>query len=175
MGKERIDLASDLAETGYSDMTVDEMCDNFENNIHRIMDTCIPHRMTSSRYNDLWFNRALRRQIRGKQLLYDKAKKSRNPTYWNDFRTARKRLHKSLKSARENYISDYLELAIVENPKRFWSYIKELKNDDPGVADFKVHGKIISDGNLKAELLSNHFSSVFTHGDLTDIQLLVLI
>ena len=55
-----------------------------------------------------------------------------------------------------------LGTAIEENPKRFWSYIKQLKNEDPGVADFKVDGRIISDGNTKSELLSKQFSSVFT-------------
>ena len=34
--------------------------------------------------------------------------------------------------------------AIEENPKHFWSYIKQLKNDNPGVADFKVDGRIIA-------------------------------
>lgn len=101
---------------------------------------------------------------------YNKAKKSGNPTHWIDFRTASKRLHKSLKSARENYISDYLGEAIGENSKLFWSYIlKQLKNDDPGVTDLKVDGKIMRDGNLKAELLSNHSSTVSTQEDLSDI------
>ena len=71
---------------------------------------------------------------------------------------------------RENYISDYLGEAIVENPKLFWSYIlKQLKNDDPGETDLKGDGKIMRDGNLKAELLSNHFSTVSTQEDLSDI------
>ena len=74
--KELQDLAIDLAEIGYSDTTVDEMWNNFENNIHRIIDNFIAHRMISSRYNDGWFNRALRRQTRAKQRLYNKAKKS---------------------------------------------------------------------------------------------------
>jgi len=58
----------------------------------------------------------------------------------------RKRLQKKLKSAREAYISDFLEAAIKENPKGFWSYIKQLKNVDPGISDFKGDGKIVSDG-----------------------------
>lgn len=35
--KELQDLAYDLTETKNSDTTIDEMWDNFENNIHRIM------------------------------------------------------------------------------------------------------------------------------------------
>ena len=151
------------------DASVDEKWNYFEENIRRIMDTCIPHKMTSSRYNLPWFDRSLRRQTRAKQRLYNKAKKSRNPAHWSEYRAARKRTQKNLKSAREVYISDFLGDAIEENPKRFWSYIKQLKNDDPGVADFKIDNRIISDGKAKSELLSEQFSRVFTVEDLTDI------
>ena len=133
------------------------------------MDTCIPHKMTSSRYNHPWFDRSLRRQTRAKQRLYNKAKKSRNPAHWSEYRASRKRTQKNQKSARDVYISDFLGDAIEENPKRFWSYIKQLKNDHPGVADFKIYNRIISDGKAKSELLSEQFSSVFTVEDLTDI------
>ena len=161
-----------LAETqapDTDDASVDEKWNYFEENIRRIMDTCIPHKMTSSRYNLPWFDRSLRRQTRAKQRLYNKAKKSRNPAHWSEYRAARKRTQKNLKSAREVYISDFLGDAIEENPKRFWSYIKQLKNDDPGVADFNIDNRIISDGKAKSELLSEQFSSVFTVEDLTDI------
>ena len=157
-----------------SNVSVDKMWADFEGNIRRIMDTCIPHKMSSSRYNLPWFNRLLKRKTRIKQRLYNKAKKSGNPAHWNEFRAARKRLQKDLKSTRETYISDFLGTAIEENPKRLWSYIKQLKNEDPGVADFKVDGRIISDGNLKSELLSRQFSSVFTDENSNNIPLVGL-
>lgn len=63
----------------------------------------------------------IRRQARAEQRLYNNAKKSGNSTHahLNDYRAARKSLHKSLKSARENYISDYLGEAIEKNPECF--------------------------------------------------------
>ena len=73
---------------------------------------------------------------------------------WNEFRAARKHLQKNLKSAREAYISDFLGDAIKENTERFWSYIKQLKNVDPGVTDFKADGKIVSDGRVTSQILS---------------------
>ena len=42
-------------------------------------------------------------------------------------------MHKKLKEARDAYISDYLGEGIEENPKRFWSHIKQLKKEEPGV------------------------------------------
>ena len=82
---------------------------------------------------------------------------------------ARKRMHKNLKSAREEYIRDHLSEAIKNNPKCFWSYVKRLKQENPGIGDFEVHGKVISDGGLKSEILNSQFSSVFTKEDLDNI------
>ena len=55
---------------------------------------------------------------------------------------ARKRMHKNLKSAREEYISGHLSEAIKDNPKRFWSYVKRPKQENPGMADFEVEAKL---------------------------------
>ena len=133
------------------------------------MDTHIPHKMTSSRYNLPWFNRQLRREVRRKQRLYNKAKKSRNQTHWQQFRAARKRLHQNLKSAKHTYVSGYLKEAIEHNPKRFWTYVKQLKRDDPGISDFEIDGKIISDAKTKSEILNNQFTSTFTDENLINI------
>ena len=51
-------------------------------------------------------------------------------------------MHKNLKSAREEYISGHLSEAIKDNPKRFWSYVKRPKQENPGMADFEVETKL---------------------------------
>ena len=96
-----------------------------------------------------WFNHSLKRLARRKQRLYNKAKTSGKQNDWKGFRVARKQMHKRLKEAREAYISDYLGEAIEENPKRFWSYIKQLNKEELGIADFEINGSIISDNKSK--------------------------
>ena len=113
-----------------------------------------------------WFNHSLKRQARRKQRLYNKAKTSGKQNDWKTFRVARKLMHKRLKEARKVYISDYLREAIEENPKRFWSYIKQLNKEELGIADFEINGSIISDNKSKADMLNNQFLSVFTQEDL---------
>ena len=87
------------------------------------MNTHIPSKLTSSRYNLPWFNRPLRRLSRAKQRAYNKAKKSGKDSDWSRFRNMKKSMHVQLKSARDIYTSNYLGEAIKENPKRFWSFI----------------------------------------------------
>ena len=75
----------------------------------------------------------MKRLARRKQRLYNKAKYSGKQNDRKAFRVGRQLTHKRLKEARDAYISDYLGEAIEENPKRFWSYIKQLKKEEPGV------------------------------------------
>ena len=97
--------------------SIDDKWSCFEDNIHRIMDSCIPSKWTSSRYNLPWFNHSLKRLASRKQRLYNKAKTSGKQNDWKAFCVARKLMHKRLKEARKAYISDNLGEAIEENPK----------------------------------------------------------
>ena len=71
--------------TQYNKNSVEAEWNDFENSVRNILDSCIPHKMTSSRYNLLWFNRSLRRKSRAKQRLYNKAKKTGSVHHWNKF------------------------------------------------------------------------------------------
>ena len=115
--KQMLNELADSFMANSKELLVDELWDTFECSIRSTMDACIPHKMTSSRYNLPWFNCSFRRQSRAKQRLYNKAKLSQNPQDWSEFSDARKRLHKNLKSARDRYVSDYLGESIKENRK----------------------------------------------------------
>ena len=154
---------TDFAERFERDGTtksVEEKWNDLECQLQYIMDTFIPHRTTSSRHNLPWFNRSLKRLVKAKQRLYNKARKSGHCTDWSKFRAARKHLHSRLKIARNTYVSEYLTEAVANNPKRFWSYIKQVKQDDVGVADLEVDGLNISDGQSKAEILNSLVASL---------------
>ena len=119
--------------------------------MQRIIDNCVPHKTTSSRHNLPWFTRSLRRQTRSKQRPYNKAEKSGNESHWAKYRESKRKVHSNLKVARENYVSDFLGGSIKKTPR-----------DDIGISDFEINGKTVSDREHKAQLLSEHFSSVFT-------------
>ena len=53
--------------------------------------------------------------------------------------------------------------------QKVWSYVKRLKQENLGRADFEVDGKVISDSGLKSEILNSQFSSVFTNEDPENI------
>ena len=53
--------------------------------------------------------------------------------------------------------------------KRFWKYIKSLKKDQLGVTALVSNGRTVISSFEKASILNNHFYSVFTKEDLTNI------
>ena len=55
--------------------SVDAKWNMFEQRLTGIMDSCIPHKFTTSRHNVTWLNGSLRRQTRKRRRLYNRAKK----------------------------------------------------------------------------------------------------
>jgi len=47
-------------------------------------------------------------------------------------------------------------------PKRFWSFIKELRKDSNRMQPLKVDGNVTTDKE-KASVFNSHFRSVFTY------------
>ena len=60
------------------------------------------------------------------------------------------------------YVRDTLGSTIQEEPKKFWSFIKRLNQENFGVADLEKDGKIVSEDPQKANILNDQFQSVFT-------------
>jgi hypothetical protein len=143
--------------------------DKIEGAIKNTMDKNVPQKQTSNRQNLPWFTTKHRRMIRKKKKAYNIAKSTGREEDWTYFKFIQKKLKKSLNQARRDFVSDKLGTALVDDRKSFWSFIKKLKQDEVGVADLKIDGKVISDSLGKAEALNAQFASVFTQEDLSNI------
>ena len=115
------------------------------------------------------FNRSLCKQTWKKQRLYNKAKKSGSKSDWLKFKIYQKFVKQSLRSARNKYYADFSEDPCKKTQKSFWAHIKHLKKGDPGVADVEIDEDIITADKGKAEILNDHFTSVFTEEDLSTV------
>jgi hypothetical protein len=56
-----------------------------------------------------------------------------------------------------------------QKQKKIWSYIKNMKKDNTGVAPLRTNGLLINDSKQKAEVLNTQYHSVFTPEDNTPI------
>ena len=137
-----------------------------------VMNSHIPQKKLSGRWNIPWLTASIRKMIRKKQRLYNKAKMSQCIGDWTKFRRLRKVIKESLSEAHHNYISSLLEPSGDDHKptmrKRFWTYIKSMRKDKVGIAPLRknIDEEVISKSQMKANLLSKQFESVFTNEDL---------
>ena len=125
--------------------------------------------LTSRRYSLPWFGRDHRRLCRKKQRRYNKAKRTNNPKHWKDYSDVSRELKKNLRHAGNNYINSNLSEAFKENPKKFWTFIKKIRQEEVGIPDLKVNNKIVSDSKQKAEAFNQQFASVFRAEEKSEI------
>ena len=56
-----------------------------------------------------------------------------------------------------------------DNNKRFWSYVKSIRQNNCSVSSLKSNGVLYSDNKNKADILNQQFASVFTEENLSTL------
>ena len=130
----------------------------------------VPTKLTSKRQNLTWLNKSLRKAIRKKARLYNRAKTSKRPDLWAKYKLQKRDTQRNLRRARWSFINDKLSTSLeTENSKPFWRYIKSQRQDRCGVSPLLHASQLHSDSRRKAEILNQQFCSVFTDEDTTNM------
>ena len=155
------------------DKSVDEKYNFFTETVLEVMKEHFPQKKLGSRWNVPWMNSSIKRMIRKKQKLYNRARKSNSQADWKKFKDLRKVTKKRLTLAHDKYLLDLLKTDDMDfetrkpaMTKRFWTYIRSKRQDNVRVAPLEINDDVVSDSREKANLLSNYFKSVFTKEDL---------
>ena len=162
-------LNNKLTNKFVQESSVDELWEHFTSTILESMDDNIPSRITSSKPSIPWINTNMKRNIRKKRKLYDKARKSGDPEHWDKFKQLRRKNDKEMRKLHQEHIRNIGDSLHSENTKPFWNYVKALRKDVFGVSSLTSAGRIVSDAKEKAETLNDQFCSVFTEENLTSI------
>ena len=126
------------------------------------MEKNIPSKLTSNRHNLPWINHKLKKLIKKKNKLYNKARQSKKKEEWDYYKVHKRHTQKALRQAHWEHVNTILEDSLESgNRKPFWKYIKAKKKVNIGVAPIKDKGQLYSDSQTKAELLNKQFKSVF--------------
>ena len=67
-----------------------------------------------------------------------------------------------MEDSHRTYIDNILNTSINEDPKQFYSYIKQKKSGQSNIPVLKSNDKLISDPKEVTEALNSHFTSQFT-------------
>ena len=133
-----------------------------KDNLHQIMNSHIPFKMSKTRHSLPWIDPQIKRQMRKRDRLYVKAKKSNVSRDWSLFKQHRNKLAKTVHQAHMNYVNNVVGASLHEKPKTFWSYVKLMKTENLGIPALRSQTKLCTTDVEKAQALNEQFQSVFT-------------
>ena len=140
---------------------VHEATRRFTDAINQIMDARIPTKNVRFNPKHLGLSRPLRNLRRKKDCAYKQAKRSGRMSDWAKYHKKKKRLRKELPKSREAAISKLF--SEVSNAADFWKVIRKVEgNERPPIPPLEAdNGAYIVDNLGKAEVLADHFQSVY--------------
>ena len=146
------------------DRSLEENWAFFKDTLTKAVDKHIPSKMTKAKSSLPWISRAIKRQMRRRDHLHKKARRSSDKTSpaWSAYRHQRNKVVKLLKTSHNRYLNQEIGGSLKDNPKRFWSYIKHSRTENMGIPTLRQGDSIFISAKDKADLLNKHFESVFT-------------
>ena len=115
-----------------------------------------------------WITYKIRELIRAKHRLHAKLKYNSSPNILGKYKQARHTLQIEIRKSYLSYIENIIDYTVDTHNRhtkhnKFWSFIKSSRHGAPGVSPLRSQGVTYNDSTVKAKILNNQLSSVFTH------------
>ena len=156
-------FASDFTQRHDTTTDINLLWNTFKTACVSIMDEKVPTKLTSSRFNQPWINRKVKRLTRRKKRAYMRAKRSGTQDHLDTYKQLQKDTQKECKKSYNAYVNDLVSSD--KNPKKLYTFINGKRCESSGVPLLKKDGVGHSDPKTKARILNEQFSSVFTQED----------
>ena len=128
-------------------VNIDELWDIFKNGLLTSINNNIPQKTITSKMKLPWVNNKLRKQINRNKRLHRKCKTntSLRDKYKNNRRTLQSDMRKAYWTYIENMIfdlpvNDSDTQCFKRTPKKLFSYIKSMKNENTGISALRNNG-----------------------------------
>lgn len=138
-----------------------DACDYFYKMLYSILDRHVPKYKNNRNTFPRWYSIELKRSIKLKNYFFQKAKKCRDGFYKSQFCITRSTCKRLLHRDYKTYINN-VQCSIVNNPKFFWKFIKEKRNQSIIPTEILHNDSLISDGSEIVSLFKEHFASVYS-------------
>ena len=139
---------------------VDSMWTCLKTRLLELMTVHIPSKLTSSKVHQPWITTVTKRLLRRKRFLYKKFKNTLSPRNKDIYSNIKRECQRECRRAYSGYVENLINEEA--NNKKFWTYIKNKRTDNVGIADLTSGNKILHKPIDKANLLNDQFSSVFS-------------
>ena len=149
--------------------TVQENWERFKQAINSAISANIPQTMSRATRELPWINQNIKRQMRQRKKLYNKAKHLQSEESWQDYRNIKNNITRLIRESHRKYQNKMFSDNGSVNKKKFWRYVKSLRRDIHGIAPLKVDNSLVHHSEGQAKILNKQFQSVFTEEDLSSI------
>ena len=149
--------------------TVDNNWTLFKSFILDLLHKHVPQKTCKSHKDLPWINTSIKREIRHRKHLYNRAKQSNLSTDWGAYRESRNKVTSMLDQAHSMYQSCLFDESFSGNRKQFWKYVRSLRKESFGIPTLLHNNKEFNTSEDKANVLNTYFQSVFTDEDLSNI------
>jgi len=157
-----------LSSDPYSN-SIQENWDNFKQAINNAITSNIPQTMSRPSKELPWINHSIKKQMKQRKKLYNKAKRLQTEEAWLNYRTTKNNVTNLIREAHKKYQNKMFSDNGGINYKKFWRYVKTIRKDTHGVAPLKKETSLVYHSKDKAEILNKQFQSVFTKENLSNI------
>ena len=143
----------------------------FKSGILSGIEKFIPHKNTKQYNSKPWISKKTRALISKRDKLYTAMRKTNSRDLKRRFKQIKREIQKTIRRSYWDHIDEKLTSDDPQsNNKRFWSYVKNQKQDRCGISVLKVNGKIVNNNVTMANALNDQFNSVFSKREPLDLK-----
>ena len=124
----------------------------------------VPSKFVGNNRDHPWITPFIKHLTRRKQRAYNQARSSHSPEDWSVYYNIKRDCQRECRRAYNNYVSNLVD-SNGNVSKRMWSFIKDKRTDQCGVATLKLNDVTYTKCKDKATILNNYFTSIFTKKD----------
>ena len=148
--------------------SVDDLWSTFKQGIITGIEKYIPHKFAKERNGKPWVKKPLQRLIAKRNRHYSKYRATGSRYHKDKYKQTKAQVQKGIRSSYWAYVEDIATSQETQAShgkcnKKFWSFIKHSRKQSSCIPDLKASdGSILTNSKAKANLLNQHFHSVFS-------------
>ena len=143
--KDMIDLYNNQLSINPCSKTIEENWQLFKTALLESISKYVPQKVIRNQKKLPWINCDIKRCMKQRKRLYNRAKKTNKDEDWAAYRSARNEVNSKLESAHSSYCRRMFDDSFANNRRQFWKYIKAKRRDSSGISPLLVDSSIISD------------------------------
>ena len=153
----------------FAGMSVNDSANLLTNEVNKVINDHVPLKRIGARRKQKWMDNECIKRAKMKYhtfIRYIHTRTHHNYRKYIAARNAYSKISRQTKRRFENSLVDNMN----NNPKSFWSYVRDKVKSRVGISDLKnENGDLVKDNEGKANLLNNFFTSVFVKESLETI------